>query len=139
VGLGGKIKIGYYGFDGFVAWGDNNPDWQGKGILEDATVQAMGNVTIDHYPEAVGSNMSTDLKEAHAKFPGVPIIIGEWGTISGGNVQQQVQDTMGAAAADPLVVGFNYWVMAPGANEALLDDNLSNKSHFQDVQSFYKK
>src|SRR5258708_2555206 len=56
IGLSGKVQVGYFGFDGFVTWGDNNPDW--SGILEKKTVQQMGNITIDHYPEAVGKTMS---------------------------------------------------------------------------------
>lgn len=130
------VKIGYFGFDGFVAWGDNNPDW--NGILEDATVQAMGNITIDHYPEAIGETMASGLDQLQARYPGVPIVIGEWGTINGGDVQQQVKNTMGASKR-PGVVGFNYWQFGPGgAGEQLFNDDFSNRSQFADVQSFYK-
>jgi hypothetical protein len=130
------IKIGYFGFDGFVAWGDNNPDW--NGILEDATIKQMGNITIDHYPELVGDTMKNDLEELKRRYPGVPIIIGEWGAVTGGNVEQHIQNTM-EAAKQPIVKGFNYWQFGPtGATEQLINDDFSNKIQFKDVQNFYK-
>ena len=131
-----NIKIGYFGFDGFVAWGDNNPDWHG--ILEDATIKQMGNITIDHYPELVGDTMDNDLTELQTRYPGVPIIIGEWGTVTGGDVVQQVEDDMGAAKKHG-VVGFNYWQFGPsGVGEPLINTDFSNRLQFATVQSFYK-
>lgn len=136
IGKSGQMKIGYFGFDGFVAWGDNNPDWDG--ILEDATVKQMGNITIDHYPELVGGTMSGDLAELEAKYPGVPIIIGEWGTVTGLNAEQQIIDSMGAAKR-PSVKGFNYWHMGPGGTgEQLINDDFSNRLQFDEVQSYFK-
>jgi hypothetical protein len=136
IGLGGgQVKIGYYGFDGFVAWGDNNPDWHG--ILEDSTIAMMGNITIDHYPEIVGDTMENDLNELQARYPNTPIIIGEWGTITGGDVQSQVLTSM-QAAKRPNVVGFNYWHMGMGGNEALILDGFVKNIQFDEVQSFYK-
>lgn len=137
IGLGGKIKIGYYGLDGYIVWGDNNPDW--NGILEDSTVAAMGVLTIDHYPEAVGDTMANDLKELHAKYPNVQVVLGEWGTIKGGNVEQQVKDSLGSAASDPLVVGVNYWHMGVGGNEALINEDFSNRAQFDEVQSYFRR
>lgn len=135
IGLGGKIKVGYYGFDGFVAWGDNNPDWHG--ILEDATVKQMGNITIDHYPEAVGETMKAGLDQLQAKYPTVPIVIGEWGTITGGDTLTQVYNSMGAAKR-PGVVGFNYWHMGMGGYESLINDDFTQKPTYAAVQSFYQ-
>lgn len=134
IGLGGKIKVGYFGFDGFVAWGDNNPDWHG--ILEDATIKQMGNITIDHYPEAVGDTMQNDLHELQTKYPKVPIVMGEWGTITGGDVQQQILQTM-TAAKHPGVIGFNYWHMGMGGPEALINDDFSQRPSYAAVQSFF--
>ena len=136
IGLGGKIKIGYYGFDGFVAWGHNNPDWDG--ILEDETVSKMGNITIDHYPEIVGTNMAQDLDELEARYPNIPIIIGEWGTITGGDTEQQVRNSM-QAARRPSVVGFNYWHFGVGGNEELISEDFSIKKQFDEVQGFFKQ
>ncbi|MEK7150923.1 MAG: hypothetical protein AAB783_01855 [Patescibacteria group bacterium] len=136
IGLGGKMKIGYYGFDGFVAWGDNNPDW--NGILEDATVSAMGNITIDHYPEIVGDTMENDLNELQTKYPNTPIVIGEWGTITGGDVVSQVQKSMQAAIRKN-VIGFNYWHMGMGGNESLINDGMINKLAFSAVKSLFTR
>jgi len=135
IGLGNKIKIGYFGFDGFVAWGDNNPDW--NGILEDETVLKMGNITIDHYPEIVGDNMENDLNELEARYPNIPIIIGEWGTITGGDTETQVKSSM-LAAKRLSVVGFNYWHMGAGGNEALITEKMVKNKQFDDVERFYK-
>lgn len=134
IGLSGKIKIGYYGFDGFVAWGDNNPDW--NGILEDATVLKMGNITIDHYPEIVGDTMQNDLNELEARYPNIPIIIGEWGTITGGDREYQVNSSMQAARRSS-VVGFNYWHFGPDGNEALINEQFTKNAQFDEVQKFY--
>ncbi len=135
IGLGGRIKIGYFGFDGFVTWGDNNPDWHG--ILEDATIAQMGNITIDHYPELVGDTMANDLNELQARYPTTPIIIGEWGTVTGGNTVQQVQDSMGAARRTN-IVGFNYWHMGVGGNEGLINEDFSHNPQYATVQSFFR-
>jgi hypothetical protein len=135
--IGKSVKIGYFGFDGFVAWGDNNPDW--NGILEDSTIQKMGHIAVDHYPEVVNDNMANDLKELEARYPGVPIIISEWGTINGQNTEQEVKNSMGAAANDKNVAGFNYWQFGPeGSGEQLIDDNFNNQLQFNDVQYYYK-
>jgi hypothetical protein len=135
VGLGGKMKIGYFGFDGYIAWGDNNPDW--NGILEDETVEKMGNITIDHYPEIVGGTMETDLSELEARYPNIPIIIGEWGTITGSNFEQQVKTSM-QASRRPSVVGFNYWHMGVGGNEELIREDFSLRSQYDEVRGFFR-
>ncbi|MDO8583522.1 MAG: hypothetical protein Q7R51_03245 [bacterium] len=130
------MKIGYFGFDGFVAWGDNNPDWHG--ILEDSTIAQMGNITIDHYPELIGDAMANDLNELKALYPNIPIIIGEWGTVTGQDVQNQVRTTM-AAAKNAGVQGFNYWQFGPGgAGEQLINSDFANRIQFKDVQNFFK-
>lgn len=136
IGLKDKVKIGYFGFDGFVAWGDNNPDW--NGILEDATIQKMGNITIDHYPEIVGDTMDNDLNELEARYSNIPIVIGEWGTISGGAIEQQVLQSMGAAKRHKDVVGFNYWHLGVGGYEELVHEDLTLNIQYDEVQSFYK-
>jgi hypothetical protein len=136
IGLGNKIKIGYYGFDGYIAWGDNNPDWDG--ILEDQTVLKMGNITIDHYPEIVGDTMQNDLNELQSRYPNIPIVIGEWGTITDGNTENQVIQSMGAARRSS-VVGFNYWHFGMGGHEELIREDFTNKPQFDEVQSYFKR
>ena len=131
------VKIGYFGFDGFTVWGDNNPDWHG--ILEDSTISMMGNITIDHYPEIVNDTMANDLNELHTRYPNVDIIIGEWGTITGGDTVTQVKNSMGAAKAASFVKGFNYWQFGPsGSGEQAIDNNFNNLAQFGSIQSFYK-
>lgn len=131
-----NVKIGYFGFDGFVAWGDQNPDWHG--ILEDSTVQQMGNITIDHYPELVNETMDQSLTALQAKYPHTPIVIGEWGTVNNQNIDQEVQDTMSAAKKHG-VVGFNYWQFGPsGSGEQLINTDFTDRSSFQKVESFFK-
>ncbi|MCR4324965.1 MAG: hypothetical protein NUV69_04745 [Candidatus Curtissbacteria bacterium] len=131
-----NIKIGYYGFDGFVAWGHNNPDWEG--ILEDETIAKMGNITIDHYPEAVGTTMEEDLNELSSIYPGIPIVIGEWGTIGGGDLEAIIKTTMAAAKNHPNVIGFNYWHLGMGGNESLIDYDFNELIHFDEVKSFFR-
>lgn len=135
IGLPNLTRIGYFGFDGYVAWGHNNPDW--TGVLEDETVAQMGNITIDHYPEIVGDTMENSLNELEARYPGVPIVIGEWGVISGTNHSEQILASMNAAIRTS-VVGFNYWHMGAGGNESLVDYDLSPLPHYSTVQSFFK-
>jgi len=135
IGLGNMIKIGFFGFDGFVAWGDNNPDWEG--ILEKETVEKMGNITIDHYPELIGSTMKDGLDQLEKKFPGVPIIIGEWGAVTDMDAMTTINSSMGAAKR-PSVIGFNYWHMGMGGNESLINDDFTEKKQFEYVQKFYK-
>ncbi len=135
IGLKDQINIGFFGFDGFIAWGDNNPDWDG--ILEDETIERMGNITIDHYPEVVGSTMEEDLNELQALYPNVPIVIGEWGTIGEGNLKEQVKSAM-SAAKRPNVIGFNYWNLGIGNNESLINEDFSEREHFATVQSFFE-
>lgn len=136
VGVSG-MKIGYYGFDGFVAWGSNNPDW--NGILEDATVAKMGNITIDHYPELINETMKQGLEELHARYPNTPIIIGEWGSVGNSDQTAQVVSSMGAAYEAPYVKGFNYWHMGMGGNEALINSDFSTLPHFATVQSYFSR
>ncbi len=136
IGLSGKVKIGYFGFDGFIVWGGNNPDW--SGILEDATVQKMGNITIDHYPELVNTTMKDDLDKLQKKYPNTQIIIGEWGTVTNTtDFVQQVKNSMSTAVRSN-IIGFNYWHMGMSGNEALINDDFSKKIHFDSVQSFFK-
>lgn len=134
INLKDQIKIGYYGFDGFIAWGDHNPDWQG--ILDESTVLAMGNITIDHYPQLVGETMLEGLEQLQSKYPGVPIVIGEWGAVLPDDPQKQINDAMSAAQKTG-VVGFNYWHLGMGGNEALINSDFSKKPQYELVKRFF--
>lgn len=136
------VKVGYWGFDGFIVWGNNNPDHLGTSKLEAATVAAMDNIiTIDHYPSG-GDSMATDLDEARAVWPNADFFIGEWGTIGGGTdaqLEQAVNDTFGAFAARSWIKGVNYWQFGPdGIGEPLINSDFTKRAHFDEVQSFYK-
>lgn len=137
IGLDTQVKIGYFGFDGFITWGDNNPDWHG--ILTDSTIARMGTLAIDHYPSDIAS-MSGDLLELRAKYPTTPLVISEWGTISATDSATQVsqiQIALSAFSADPGIVGVNYWTLGPGGNESLINSDFTTKSGYAALQSFY--
>jgi len=136
------VKVGYWGFDGFLVWGNNNPDHLGTSKIEAATVAAMDNlITIDHYPSG-GDSMATDLDEARAVWPNADFFIGEWGTIGGGTnaqLEQAVNDAFGAFAARSWIKGVNYWQFGPdGIGEPLINSDFSKRAHFDEVESFYK-
>lgn len=136
--LNKKVKVGYWGFDGFVVCGYGNPDWQGKSFLEPATVQACGNVlAVDHYPELVGKPM-TDFQTVFKKvWPGVKYVQGEWGAAGLTPVLTQIATTMGTLDTDPNVVGFNYWTMVAGGTESLLNADGSKIEPAFDAVSKY--
>lgn len=138
-----NVKVGYYGTNGFIVFGENNPDWYGKSFLEPSTVTAMDNViSMDSYPESyAGGTMAAALDEAHVVWPSAQFVIGEWGTITATNSAQaasQINTSMGAASTRSWVKGFNYWNLGPSGNEGLLNNDLSNKSQFTNVQNFFK-
>lgn len=137
----GDVKIGYFGFDGYVVWGECNSDW--SGILTDATVTRMGNITIDHY-ECGGRSMLTALtdttKSFRKKYPTTPLIIGEWGTIQATNSATQVTALTSAydAFISANVVGVNYWHLGTGSsNEALVNADWSVRAAFNTLKSYF--
>ncbi len=136
IGLGGQVYVGYFGFSGFTVWGDDNPDWHG--VLEDATVQQMGEIAVDIYPQNNGEQMQEDLNEYIAKYPNVPLIISEWGAIKC-TTDRQVEEVIINMSQSklPNVVGFNYWTMGRGQCEALVNDDLSPRLAYYIVQEFY--
>lgn len=141
IGLGnGQVKIGYFGFDGFIVWGDNNPDWLGKSFLTTKTVQRMGNITIDQYPQG-GATMAQDLAELHAQWPNVDIYIGEWGTITSTNEAQQaaqIETTFNTFKNDPLIKGVNYWHLGTGGHESLIESDFTRRQGFYTLQGYYQ-
>ena len=136
------VKVGYYGFDGFMAAGVGNPDWAGKSQLEPATIALMGEVAIDHYPEAIHHTLAQDLPVLRKALGSVPIIISEYGTMTATSEADQVSQLQAfatAAKSDTGIVGFNYWTLGPsGATEALVHDDYSIKPGYSTLQSFYK-
>lgn len=135
-----KVQVGYYGHSGFIVWGENNPDWAGKGLLTQATVDSMdGVIAMDTYPETYGGTMVKSLDGAHARWPNARLVIGEWGTITAGNTDQKmvrITDAM-TASERPYIDGINYWNLGPSGNEGLLDGKYSPLPELQTVKDFY--
>jgi hypothetical protein len=118
------IAVGYYGFDGFVGWGDRNPDWEGKSFIEPQTVDAMGGIiAVDHY-----FDLEADPQTEFAKIrghidrlfgPDVEICLSEWGAIHGESPERM--RAILQAALDHGITCLNYWHAGPGGvGEALL-------------------
>jgi hypothetical protein len=120
-----KINIGYWGFDGFVACGYGNPDWQGKSFLEKATVDAMGGaICVDHYPAASGKPMSDFFKVLKQAHPTMKYIqLGEYGATGSGDAVVQIQQVFNDILAEPMVDFVNYWHLGAqfGTIEKLLN------------------
>lgn len=139
--LGLQVEVGYWGFDGFIVCGYNNPDWTGKSFLEPATVQAMNNIICaDHYPSLVGKPMSDFLAVFKKTWPTAKLFLGEYGAAQISTIEGQIAEikaSMTAMYADPVVIGINYWHMGPGGTEALLNDDYTKKLSFDVVKGFF--
>lgn len=133
------VFVGLYGFDGFVTWGNDNPDHVGTSKLEASTVAAMDNIiAIDHYPSA--QSMATDLDEAHAMWPNAQYVIGEYGTIGATTEtarQTAAEDAFSAFAARSWIKGVNYWHLH-WSNEGLLNTDFTKRANFTVVEGYYK-
>lgn len=135
--LGGKVTVGWFGFDGFVTAGLDNPDWLGKSTLSDTAVQAMGDViSIDHYPED-SAKMPGDLETINTTWPGKKLAIGEWGATHGEG-PDQVRAVFESFRQNPAVIAVNYWHLGMGGKEALIDDDFSRRPNFAVVRSFFR-
>jgi hypothetical protein len=115
------VTVGWFGFDGFVAWGDRNPDW--NGIIEPATIVADNNtITVDHYFPA-SADPAAEFAKIRAHFGGgVRLCLGEWGAINGESAARvrQVLDAAQAAGIDCI----NWWHAGPGGvGESLLQES----------------
>lgn len=125
--LGLSVKVGYWGFDGFVTCGYDNPDWTGKSFLEASTVSAMDSiVAVDHYPSLVGKPMSDFISVFKKTLPTAKLFIGENGSANSADPASQFASDYGACAADPICIGYNYWQMGPdGGSEKLINADFS--------------
>lgn len=135
-----KVQVGYYGHSGFIVWGENNPDWTGKGFLTQATVDSMdGVIAMDTYPETYNGTMVKSLDGAHARWPNARLVIGEWGTITSGNSEEKMQEISAAltAAERPYIDGINYWNLGPSGNEGLIDGKYIQLPALQTIKDFY--
>lgn len=132
-GLDG-VQTGWYGFDGFVAFGNDNKDWAGKSFIEPQTVEMMDNtICIDHYPQK--ETMAKDLDDLQKVWPNVKVVIGETGAIHGetpAKLKEMLQ-----ACVRPNIIGVNYWTLL-GGNSALVNPDFTNTPYFEIVKSFFK-
>jgi hypothetical protein len=120
IGVGG-VTVGRFGFDGFVAWGDRNPDW--NGIIEPATIAADGNtITVDHYFPASADPAAEFAKIRNHFGSGVRICLGEWGAIHGESAARV--EAVLQAAENAGIDCLNWWHAGPGGTgESLLQEN----------------
>lgn len=137
------VLVGYYGFDGFIVAGLGNADHQGTTYLETATINAMGEVTLDHYPESIGHTFAQDLPIIHTALASstLPLIIGEYGTINAGNQATQVNQInieLPPLIADPTVKGFNYWNLGPAGGEALINNDFTIRPGWTTLKSYFQ-
>ena len=89
-----------------------------------STIEHMGRVTIDSYPDQYDTSSSdavrdrlAELRKVESARPGVPIMIGEFGYSNKINVDDATQRAVVAAELDAIrpdrcIQGLNYWVGA---------------------------
>jgi hypothetical protein len=162
--LHNAVYIGYWGFSGFVITGFDNPDWEGRGvfgIIDDEVIHLSGDVVaVDHYP-APGESFDTFFDSLKKRFPkerfpnGVKVVIGEYGTLNGGDIKKTTEDIVGSLNAyrQPVdaqgsvlqFMGMNYWHLGPRqlessageSEEALINSDYTNRPQFEVIQKFY--
>lgn len=81
--IGKDVRVGYYGLDGFVVAGLNNPDRKGQTFLEPKTVEILNDtLALDHYTDEGAKGYEEDYELVHEIFPHEKIVIGELGPAS---------------------------------------------------------
>ncbi len=100
--LGVQVQVGYWGTSGWIAT---------HGYLSQATVQAMGVLSVDDYFQSPAA-LVANLAQIEATYQ-VPLVVGEWGDIwDGGNqtlMVPEVNSVMAAVSRLNYVTGFNYF------------------------------
>ncbi len=133
----GDIRVGYYGFDGFVVAGLNNPDWEGKSFLTPETVAALGNViTVDHYPDD-GDSIGDDYRKMEAVWPDAQFAVGEFGpkghadaSVSDEDMLEGYRRDLEALQQDERIIFLNAWPFLGG------DDRESGILYVASTDSF---
>jgi chitodextrinase len=136
IGYGGKIYTNWLNMNGWVAWN----------ILDQETVNAIGQLTLDHiidWTEDIPTYVDSlfhgktfgngdryyGYDEYYNKYK-VPIMAGEWGhSTFNQNMSPEAQRNMVAAVMDEFskrsyIVGVNYWVDAGHASRLFDSPNL---------------
>jgi hypothetical protein len=144
IGLEGKIHTNWISMNGWVV--DNG--------LEKDTVEKMGVITVDHYPNqkillpptTAAENLGADLDRMYSKW-GKPIILGEWGY----NIEQEVSDTdqlevisktLEILSAKGYLIGLNYWSHMGNSSRLISDkegSNLSLRPAAYSLKDFFTK
>ena len=128
------VQTGWYGFDGFIGWGNDNPDWTGKSFIEPQTMEMMDStLCIDHYPQK--ETMAKDLDDLRKVWPNTSVVIGEMGATHG-ETPEQLRQIL-EACKRPYISTLNYWTMI-GGNSALITQDFKNTQYFDVVKSFFK-
>ena len=138
LGLEDDITFSCCGFDGYMMWGDNNPDHQGRTKI-DSRIGSRAIFSIDHYP-APDSTMEADLREFRYMWGNVPIIVEEWGaTRDDRDPVADIEESLTALREDPHIIGVGYWQGGPQGHEGLLTPNLRPNASFTAVQEQFAK
>lgn len=137
IGLKGRIYVGFYGVSGFIAFGDGagNP----KGFLDERTADAMKWITMDDYPNP-SSNVTSSFKLYESIYGQFPLVLGEWGTINETTTSTRaaaVDSVVGEYAQKSYVQGMNYWTVAGGSNENLVNGSYSQIGGFDRMRYWY--
>lgn len=146
IGLGSdKVRVVCCGFDGYMTWGDNNPDHQGQSFLTSDTITTLGAISIDHYP-AANATMAQDLKEFRDKWPGVDLWVSETGSVPemiGTSTVQEVTKMIldGIKENLNIIKGFQWFQLGPARDESLVHDDGNGgfvpSEQYDEVQTFY--
>jgi hypothetical protein len=136
IGLKDQVQVGFFGFDGFVTAGLDNPDWLGKTALDSQTMAAMNNnLAVDHYPKKA-ENMTADIKTIKSAWPNAKLFFSEIGAGNGESPEQM--RTIFSAIRDSDALGINYWHLGMGGQEALINEDFSKRPNFYEVQAWFK-
>jgi len=137
IGLGKRVRVGYFGFNGFISWGDRNPKWDG--ILSPQTIFKTGNIVVfDHFFPS-----ETDPKNEYKKIRNhfnnsTALCVGEWGATKGQSADY-VEEVLKAAYKNGIRC-FNYWQLGPHGIESLTTmegSNLIPNDYYEVVKNFY--
>lgn len=143
IGLDGEIYTNWISMNGWVV----------QNALEKETVEKMGLITVDHYPdqktilpaETAAQNLSNDLDKIYQKWQ-KPIILGEWGY----NIEQEVTDfdqkevlnkTFEQLSTKKYLIGLNYWAHMGNTSRLISDKdgkNLILRPAAVELQNFYR-
>jgi hypothetical protein len=143
------VEVGRWGLDGFVLWGDRNPEWEQGETIEAWRQRILlaedGYVCPDHYfPYQENGQVvapQKELKKIRQAYPRARFWICEWGAIE--DQPPSYVKHMMQAALDQGVTGFNYWQAGPAGPESLFRFNdageLEPTAHYDVVKHFYRR